>query len=247
MEGARAVSCTGTKGKGGTVSRKIRVVLADDQELVRSGFAMILSIEENIEVVGEAANGVEAVELARTLQPDVVLMDVQMPLLDGIAATAQICAGSSASKVLILTTFDREDYLFEALRAGASGFLLKTSDADDLVEAIVKVASGFALLSPEMTVPLIREWVEHGQQQSQQRPLTAQERLMVDSLTQREVEVLSLLAEGMTNAEIAERLFLGAATVKTHVSNILAKTQSRDRVNAVIFAHRTGIAPGTRR
>lgn len=237
----------------------LKVLLADDQDMVRSGFALILSMEDDIEVVGQARNGAEALDLATALRPDVVLMDVQMPVMDGITATAAITEKLPGTAVLILTTFDREDYLFSALKAGASGFLLKTSDADDLVEAIRKVAGGLALLSPEMTVPLIARFVEQtkGQDAAAQagslgagksggvrsaQELSPEDAFALGALTPREKETLELLAQGLTNAEIAEKLFLGAATVKTHVSNILAKTHSRDRVGAVIFAHRVGLA-----
>lgn len=237
----------------------LKVLLADDQDMVRSGFALILSMEDDIEVVGQARNGAEALDLATALRPDVVLMDVQMPVMDGITATAAITEALPGTAVLILTTFDREDYLFSALKAGASGFLLKTSDADDLVEAIRKVAGGLALLSPEMTVPLIARFVEQakGQDAAAQagssgavksggvrsaQELSPEDAFALGALTPREKETLELLAQGLTNAEIAEKLFLGAATVKTHVSNILAKTHSRDRVGAVIFAHRVGLA-----
>lgn len=225
----------------------IRVLLADDQDLVRSGFSLILSMEDDIEVVGEAKNGQEAVELAQSLQPDVVLMDVQMPVLDGIAATAAVVSEHPATRVLILTTFDREDYLFSALRAGASGFLLKTADADELVDAVRKVAGGLALLSPEMIVPLISRFAQEDTATTSDQPaggalpLDNRDAFDLESLTPRERETLQLLAQGLTNAEIASQLFLGPATVKTHVSNILAKTQSRDRVGAVIFAHRVGL------
>lgn len=237
----------------------LKVLLADDQDMVRSGFALILSMEDDIEVVGQARNGAEALDLAVATRPDVVLMDVQMPVMDGITATAALTEKLPGTSVLILTTFDREDYLFSSLQAGASGFLLKTSDADELVEAIRKVASGLALLSPEMTLPLIARFVEQtkGQDAAAQagslgvgksrgvRPaqeLSPEDAFALGALTPREKETLELLAQGLTNAEIAEKLFLGAATVKTHVSNILAKTHSRDRVGAVIFAHRVGLA-----
>lgn len=219
----------------------IRVVLADDQDLVRSGFSLLLSLEDDIEVVGEARNGQEAVELAAQTQPDVILMDVQMPVLDGMAATSRITAELPETRVLILTTFDREDYLFGALEAGASGFLLKTADADELVGAIRKVAEGLALLAPEMTLPLIQRFTA-GSRQGSVPPLSDADAFALGTLTPRERETLALLAQGLTNAEIAAELFLGAATVKTHVSNILAKTHSRDRIAAVIFAHRVGIA-----
>lgn len=237
----------------------LKVLLADDQDMVRSGFALILSMEDDIEVVGQARNGVEALDLAVATRPDVVLMDVQMPVMDGITATAALTEKLPGTSVLILTTFDREDYLFSSLQAGASGFLLKTSDADELVEAIRKVAGGLALLSPEMTLPLIARFVEQtkGQDAAAQagslgagksggarsaQELSPEDAFALGALTPREKETLELLAQGLTNAEIAEKLFLGAATVKTHVSNILAKTHSRDRVGAVIFAHRVGLA-----
>lgn len=236
----------------------LKVLLADDQDMVRSGFALILSMEDDIEVVGQARNGAEALDLALATRPDVVLMDVQMPVMDGITATAALTEKLPGTSVLILTTFDREDYLFSSLQAGASGFLLKTSDADELVEAIRKVAGGLALLSPEMTLPLIARFVEQtkGQDAAQagslgagkswgvgsDQELSPEDAFALDTLTPREKETLELLAQGLTNAEIAEKLFLGAATVKTYVSNILAKTHSRDRVGAVIFAHRVGLA-----
>ncbi|WP_237186092.1 response regulator transcription factor [Rothia nasimurium] len=237
----------------------LKVLLADDQDMVRSGFALILSLEDDIEVVGQARNGKEALELAASVRPDVVLMDVQMPVMDGITATAALTEQLPGTAVLILTTFDREDYLFSALQAGASGFLLKTSDADELVAAIRKVAGGLALLSPEMTLPLIARFVEQTKGQDAATPagsigqgqaggvqatsdLSPDDAFALAALTPREKETLELLAQGLTNAEIAEQLFLGAATVKTHVSNILAKTHSRDRVGAVIFAHRVGLA-----
>lgn len=237
----------------------LKVLLADDQDMVRSGFALILSMEDDIEVVGQARNGAEALDLAVASRPDVVLMDVQMPVMDGITATAALTEKLPGTSVLILTTFDREDYLFSSLQAGASGFLLKTSDADELVEAIRKVAGGLALLSPEMTLPLIARFVEQtkGQDAAAQagslgagkswgvgsvQELSPEDAFALDTLTPREKETLELLAQGLTNAEIAEKLFLGAATVKTYVSNILAKTHSRDRVGAVIFAHRVGLA-----
>lgn len=237
----------------------LKVLLADDQDMVRSGFALILSMEDDIEVVGQARNGAEALDLAVATRPDVVLMDVQMPVMDGITATAALTEKLPGTSVLILTTFDREDYLFSSLQAGASGFLLKTSDADELAEAIRKVAGGLALLSPEMTLPLIARFVEQtkGQDAAAQagslgaskswgvgsvQELSPEDAFALDTLTPREKETLELLARGLTNAEIAEKLFLGAATVKTYVSNILAKTHSRDRVGAVIFAHRVGLA-----
>ncbi len=217
---------------------RLRVLLADDQALVRSGFRMILSAEPDIEVVGEAADGAEAVELARRLRPDVVLMDVQMPRVDGIAATADLVA-EDLGRVVILTTFDRDDYLFDALRAGASGFLLKNAEAEQLVEAVRAVGRGHALLSPEVTRRVITEMAAGQAPAAGPAP---EETKLLDRLTERESEVLQLLGEGLSNAEIAERLVLGEATVKTHVSNCLAKLHLRDRVQAVVFAHRVGLA-----
>ena len=225
----------------------IRVLLVDDHALVRSGFAMVLSVEEDIEVVGQAANGQEALaELGRT-SADVVLMDVQMPVMDGIAATHEIVAAGLA-KVIILTTFDRDDYLFDALAAGASGFLLKNADPHDLVEAVHAVAEGHALLAPEATLKVIARLAQTAQPSTPSpAPASATtspvptQTAGVTTLTPRELEVLELLADGLSNAEIAARMFLGESTIKTYVSNILAKTASRDRVQAVIFAYRHGL------
>jgi DNA-binding NarL/FixJ family response regulator len=215
----------------------IRILLADDQVLVRTGFRMILGTEDELEVVGEAVDGAQAVELARRLRPDVVLMDVQMPRLDGLAATRQVVADGSA-RVVILTTFDTDDYLFEALRAGASGFLLKNAAPEDLVEAVMVVARGDALLAPEVTRRVLDTFAR--------RPAAAQPRpAALDQLTERELEVLRLIARGHSNAEIATTLFLGEATVKTHVSRVLSKLGLRDRVQAVVFAYESGVvAPG---
>jgi DNA-binding NarL/FixJ family response regulator len=216
----------------------IRVVLVDDQQLIRSGFALILGVEEDIEVVGQAANGREAVDLVRQTRPDVVLMDVQMPVLDGIAATREIVA-SEDTKVLILTTFDNDDYVFDGLAAGASGFLLKNSDADHLIDAVRTVASGNALLAPEVTRRVIARMTAS----SSEAPKKPDTRL--NALTPRELEVLQLAGRGLSNAEIAAHLVLGEATVKTHLSNAFAKLHLRDRVHAVVFAYETGlILPG---
>lgn len=241
----------------------ISVLLADDHALVRSGFAMVLGLEEDIEVVGQAVNGREALERVRAGGVDVVLMDVQMPVMDGLEATRRIVATGDA-RVVILTTFDRDDYLFDALRAGASGFLLKNADPDTLVEAVRCVAEGHALLAPEATVKVIRRLAREGGdrppaapqpstgQPSTDQPSTGQapatagpaaRAVLPDTLTHRELEVLGLMAEGLSNAEIAQRLYVGPATVKTHVSNVLAKTGSRDRVQAVVLAHRAGAVP----
>jgi DNA-binding NarL/FixJ family response regulator len=220
------------------LSPPVRVLLVDDQQLVRSGFRMILSVEDDVEVVGEAADGAEAVEKARQTRPDVVLMDVQMPGTDGIEATRQVVA-EDLGRVVILTTFDRDDYLFDALRAGASGFLLKNSDPETLVEAVRAVADGHALLAPEVTKRVIQRMTSSDS--ARHAPPAPAPGL--ELLTDREREVLVLLAEGLSNAEIARRLFVGEATVKTHVSSCLAKLQLRDRVQAVVWVHRAGLLP----
>ena len=221
----------------------IRVLLADDHALVRSGFAMVLSVEDDIEVVAQASDGAQAVAAARDGAVDVALLDVQMPVMDGIEATRRI-VGTGCAKVVIVTTFDREDYLFDALAAGASGFLLKNADPDDLVEAVRAVAEGHALLAPEATLKVIRalSTQEPAAAPAPVPPPDPQRERTAGSLTQRELQVLRLVSRGMSNAEIARELFLGPATVKTHVSNILAKTGSRDRVQAVVFAYRAGLA-----
>lgn len=243
----------------------IRVLVVDDHALVRSGFSMVLSVEDDIEVVGQAADGRAALAALADHPADVVLMDVQMPVLDGIAATREIVAAGLA-KVIILTTFDRDDYLFDALAAGASGFLLKNADPGDLVDAVRAVADGHALLAPEATLKVIARLAlttssgapqgmagtasgrASGRAVAEPRtpgePAAGAAPAVPDlptSLTPRELEVLTLLADGLSNAEIAATLFLGEATVKTYVSNILAKTDSRDRVQAVIFAYRNGL------
>jgi DNA-binding NarL/FixJ family response regulator len=213
----------------------LRVLLADDQDLVRAGFRVILGMEDDIEVIGEAGDGLAAIDLATRLQPDVVLMDVQMPGVDGLEATRRVL-GSVDTRVVILTTFDREDYLFEALRAGASGFLLKNASPEDLVEAVRIVARGDALLAPEVTRRVIARFTAPAPPAPAHRP---------PELTDREFEVLVQLARGASNAEIAKELYLGETTVKTHVSRVLTKLALRDRTHAVVFAYENGIvAPG---
>ena len=208
----------------------IRVLLVDDQELVRAGFRIILQSEPGIEVVGEAGDGAQAVELARMLRPDVICMDVQMPGIDGLEATRLIAANNEVTAgILILTTFQRDDYLFDALQAGASGFLLKTARAEQLVEAVQVVARGDALLSPDVTRSVIQQF---------SRPAVPATPV---GLTEREGEVLALVARGLSNAEIASALFLGEATVKTHVSKVLVKLGVRDRLQAVVFAYDNGL------
>ncbi len=207
------------------------VMLVDDQDLIRKGFTMILDIEDDIEVVGEASEGAEAIAKVADLRPDVVLMDVQMPGVDGIEATAAIVAAHPDTRVVILTTFDDDQYLFDALNAGASGFLLKNCPADDLVNAIRLAAGGHSLLAPEVT--------ERVMARSTRRSKATDPRL--ESLTGRERDVLVAMASGMSNAEIARELFVSPATVKSHVSHVLAKLDARDRVQAVIAAYEAGL------
>ena len=220
-----------------------RVLLVDDQKLVRSGFALILSVEHDLDVVGEASDGAEAVSMTESLRPDVVLMDVQMPVMDGIEATRRIVADDLA-KVVILTTFDRDDYVYAGLSAGASGFLLKNADAEHLVEAVRAVADGHALLAPEVTRRVIaRMTAGDGGWTAPRRDAARDSRL--GTLTPRELEVLGLVGRGLSNAEIAARLFVGEATVKTHLSNVFSKLHLRDRVQAVVLAYEAGlILPG---
>jgi DNA-binding NarL/FixJ family response regulator len=209
------------------------LVLCDDQQLVRSGFGMILESEPDFVVVGEAGDGREAIQITRREHPDVVLMDVQMPHMDGLEATAALTALDRPPKVLILTTFERDDYVFTALRAGASGFILKNAPADQLVDAVRVVAAGEALLAPSVTRRIISEFAR--------RPAAPAAGRGLERLTEREREVLRVVATGMTNAEIAEHLFVGEATVKSHVSSMLAKLGLRDRVQAVVFAYENAV------
>ena len=212
----------------------IRVLIADDQEMVRTGFRMILSADDEIEVIGDARDGREAVDAVARDHPDVVLMDIRMPVLDGLAATREIRSrGDVTTAVMILTTFDDDDYLYEALAAGASGFLLKDAPADDLVRAVRVVASGDGLLAPAVTRRVIDKVAKHAP--------AADDVAAVERLSERERDVLRLMADGLSNAEIAQQLFVGEATVKTHVARILQKLPARDRVQAVIVAYRSGL------
>jgi DNA-binding NarL/FixJ family response regulator len=214
----------------------IRVVVVDDQPIVRAGFQTILDAQPDIDVVGEAADGVESVATVERLRPDVVVMDIRMPELDGIAATRRITAldASPPTRVLVLTTFDVDDYVYEALRAGASGYLLKDATRDELVNAVRTVADGDALLAPSVTRRLVEEFVR--------RPEPASRDVAeLDVLTPRERDVLEQLARGRSNAEIAQHLFVGEATVKSHVAHVLTKLQLRDRIQAVILAYELGI------
>ena len=212
-----------------------RLVIADDQGMVRAGFRSLLASEPDLEVVGEAANGEEAVEVVRRLTPDVTLMDIRMPVLDGIAATRRLVDEGVPTKVLVLTTFDLDEYVFEALRAGASGFLLKDAPAEELAAAIRVVASGDSLLAPGVTRRVIDAFVRRPP-----APTRGPDGRLA-ALTPRELEVLGLLARGLSNQDIAGRLFVSEATTKTHVSNVLAKLGLRDRVQAVIFAYENGV------
>jgi DNA-binding NarL/FixJ family response regulator len=216
----------------------IRVLLADDQAMLRAGFRMILECEPDIEVVGEAANGEQATAATRRLRPDIVLMDIQMPIRDGLQSTRQITGDPDVqSRVVILTTFERDDYVFDALQAGASGFLLKNAPPEELVHAIRVIAAGDALLAPSVTRRIIEEFAT--------RPLKPQVGAQLEALTQREREVLVLLARGNSNAELAAALFVTEGTIKTHVSSLLGKLGLRDRVQAVVLAYESGlVTPG---
>jgi DNA-binding NarL/FixJ family response regulator len=224
----------------------IRILLADDQELVRSGFRLILENAADIQVVAEADNGREAASIALQLRPDIVLMDVRMPEVDGVEATRRICAGDRAGavasaeaeriRVIILTTFDLDEYVYAALHAGASGFLLKDTRASDLLSAIQVVARGDAVVAPSVTRRLLERYVSVGAEPVPPTPATD-----LDALTEREREVLTLVARGLSNAEIAAHLHLSEGTVKTHVSRMLAKLGLRDRVQAVVYAYESGL------
>jgi DNA-binding NarL/FixJ family response regulator len=217
----------------------IRVVLADDQDLVRAGFRLLLDAQEDIEVVGEAGDGDEAVRLARRHRPDVVLMDIRMPGTDGLAATREIAADERLAgvRVVILTTFELDEYVFEAVRSGASGFIVKNTKPVELLQAVRAVAAGDALLSPSVTRRLIREFAARTRQAP---PMPS-----LDTLTDREREVMVLVAEGLTNDEIAERLFVSRLTAKTHVSRAMVKLGARDRIQLVVIAYESGLVrPG---
>jgi DNA-binding NarL/FixJ family response regulator len=210
----------------------IRVLVADDQSMVRAGFRMLLSREDDIEVVAEAENGLEAVDKAARFSPTVVLMDIRMPKLDGLEATRRILATDAAARVLILTTFDLDEYVYEALRAGASGFVLKDDPPEQLLAAIRIVASGDALLSPAITKRVIEQFSRIPRPE---RPAK------LDELTERELEVFRLIARGLSNAEIGQELYISDTTVKTHITHILQKLDLRDRVQAVVLAHEAGL------
>ena len=224
----------------------IRVLVADDQAMVREGFSVLLGAQPDIEVVGEAVDGQDAVDKAAVLRPDVVLMDIRMPVLNGLEATRLIVgdrdrtgvAGFGGTKVLVVTTFDLDEYVYEALRAGASGFVLKDASAQALAEAVRVVAAGDALLSPSVTRRLLGAFARLGAPR-------APTRTRVEQLTERETEVLTLIAVGLSNAEIAEELVVAEQTIKTHVGRILAKLQLRDRTQAAIFAYETGLVRAT--
>ena len=251
------------------MDERVRILLVDDHAMMRAGFRMILDVEPDFEVVGEATTGAEAIEAVAGLSPDVVCMDVQMPDMDGIEATRRLSTTAPAARVLIVTTFDRDDYLFHALEAGASGFLLKNAGPEQLVHAVRVLASGDALLAPEVTRRVIARFAPQGEQPATPgtgramdaasmptatdaarfdgdgaRDAPADRALtepLTEPLTEREAEVLALMADAASNAEIAERLYIGEATVKTHVSNVLRKLGARDRVQAIVVAYRSGL------
>jgi DNA-binding NarL/FixJ family response regulator len=229
-----------TTTHGAPAGRPIRILLADDQPLLRTGFRMVLGGEEDLDIVGEAGDGAEAVDLARRLLPDVVLMDIRMPRLDGVAATKAIVEARLPVRVLILTTFDLDEYVVGALRAGASGFLAKDVPADDLVTAIRTVAAGEAVVAPRILKRLLDQFAVALPDPSATAPRT------VECLTEREREVLVQMARGLSNAEIARALTVSETTIKTHVGHVLTKLGLRDRVQAVVLAYETGLVrPGT--
>lgn len=211
----------------------IRVLIADDQDMVRTGFRMILGGDDDIEVVGDARDGREAIDSVAHLRPDVVLMDIRMPVVDGLAATREIRRSDTGTAVIVLTTFDDDEYLYEALAAGASGFLLKDAPAEDLLRAVHVVASGDALLAPAVTRRVIEKVAQHSPPEADVEA--------VARLSDRERDVLRLMADGRSNSEIAQDLVIGEATVKTHVARVLQKLPARDRVQAVIVAYRSGL------
>ena len=218
---------------------KIKVLLVDDQVMVRKGFRLLLEAEEDMHVIGEAENGADALSQISRTNPDVVLMDIQMPVMDGLEATRQIVDRKPeiSPRVLILTTFEKDEYIFEALRSGASGFLLKNAPPEDLIDAVRVVASGDALLAPSVTRRIISEFAKIS--------FSEKHKSKLEQLTGREVEVLQLLVKGSTNVEIANALFISEATIKTHISNIFTKLGLRDRVQAVVFAYESGLVqPG---
>jgi DNA-binding NarL/FixJ family response regulator len=216
----------------------IRVLVADDQSMVRAGFRMLLSREDDIEVVAEASNGLEAIDKATRFRPTIVLMDIRMPELDGLEATRRILAADESARILILTTFDLDEYVYEALRAGASGFVLKDDPPEQLLSAIRIVAGGEALLSPTVTKRVIKQFTRIPQ------PTPPKQ---LEELTERELEVFRLIARGLSNAEIAQELYISDTTVKTHITHILQKLDLRDRVQAVVLAHETGLFDGDAR
>ncbi|MET7699792.1 response regulator transcription factor [Streptomyces sp. NPDC005485] len=216
----------------------IRVVLADDQQLIRTALRMVIADIEDVEVVGEAANGEEAVRLAEQLRPDVVVMDIRMPGVDGIEATRRITAGTGDTHIVVLTTFDDDDYVYGALRAGAAGFLVKDMGLDDILAAIRVVAAGDALIAPSVTRRLIQDFAARPEQARVRRSLTA--------ITEREREVLTLVGSGLSNTEIAEQLFITVATAKTYLTRLLSKLDARDRVQLVIIAYEAGLVSVTR-
>lgn len=224
----------------GSPAGPVKVLLVDDQPLLRMGFKLILEGEDDVTVVGEASDGAEALELTRSLSPDVVLMDVRMPVMDGIEATRQIVSAGLCARVIILTTFDLDEYAFAGLQAGASAFLLKDVAPAELVQAVRLVSTGDAVVAPRVTARLLETYVR-GLAPGTSPAAPPQRDPLLEDLTPRELEVLTTIAEGLSNAEIAHRFFLSEATVKTHVRRILAKLHLRDRVQAVVYAYETGL------